>query len=80
MTFLNIGFDNMVAADKIVAIVVPEGASVKRLVQYARDNHRLIDVSNGRKTRAVVITSDDYVLLSAIQTDTLAGRLNDLIP
>ena len=77
MTFLNIGFDNMVATDKIVAIVSPEGASVKRLVQYARENHRLIDVSSGRKTRAVVITSDDYILLSAIQTDTLAGRIND---
>ena len=77
MTFLNIGFDNMVATDKIVAIVSPEGASVKRLVQYARENHRLIDVSSGRKTRAVVITSDDDILLSAIQTDTLAGRMND---
>ena len=77
MTFLNIGFDNMVATDKIVAIVSPEGTSVKRLVQYARENHRLIDVSSGRKTRAVVITSDDYILLSAIQTDTLAGRMND---
>ena len=77
MTFLNIGFDNMVATDKIVAIVSPEGASVKRLVQYARENHRLIDVSSGRKTRAVVITSDDYILLAAIQTDTLAGRMND---
>lgn len=77
MTFLNIGFDNMVATDRIVAIVSPEGASVKRLVQYARENHRLIDVSSGRKTRAVVITSDDYILLSAIQTDTLAGRMND---
>ena len=77
MTFLNIGFDNMVATDKIVAIVSPEGASVKRLVQYARENHRLIDVSSGRKMRAVVITSDDYILLSAIQTDTLAGRMND---
>lgn len=77
MTFLNIGFDNMVATDKIVAIVSPEGASAKRLVQYARENHRLIDVSSGRKTRAVVITSDDYILLSAIQTDTLAGRMND---
>lgn len=79
MTFLNIGFDNMVAIDKIVAIVSPEGASIKRLIQYAKENHRLIDVSSGRKTRAVVITSDDYILLSAIQTDTLAGRVNDMI-
>lgn len=79
MTFLNIGFDNMVAVDKIVAIVSPEGASVKRLVQYAKENHHLVDVSSGRKTRSVVITNDDFVLLSAIQTDTLAGRINDTI-
>lgn len=79
MTFLNIGFDNMVATDKIVAIVSPEGASIKRLIQYAKENHRLIDVSSGRKTRAVVITSDNYILLSAIQTDTLAGRVDDMI-
>ena len=79
MTFLNIGFDNMVAVDKIVAIVSPEGASVKRLVQYARENHHLVDVSSGRKTRSVVITNDDFVLLSAIQTDTLSGRINDTI-
>lgn len=79
MTFLNIGFDNMVAIDKIVAIVSPEGASIKRLIQYAKENHRLIDVSSGRKTRAVVITSDNYILLSAIQTDTLAGRVDDMI-
>ena len=79
MTFLNIGFDNMVAIDKIVAIVSPEGASIKRLIQYAKDNLRLIDVSSGRKTRAVVITSDNYILLSAIQTDTLAGRVDDMI-
>lgn len=79
MTFLNIGFDNMVAVDKIVAIVSPEGASVRRLIQYARENHHLLDVSTGRKTRSVVVTSDEYVLLSAIQADTLAGRLDDMI-
>ena len=79
MTFLNIGFDNMVAVDKIVAIVTPEGASVRRLIQYARENHHLLDVSTGRKTRSVVVTSDEYVLLSAIQADTLAGRLDDMI-
>lgn len=79
MTFLNIGFDNMVAVDKIVAIISPEGASVRRLIQYARENHHLLDVSTGRKTRSVVVTSDEYVLLSAIQADTLAGRLDDMI-
>ncbi|MEE0435037.1 MAG: DUF370 domain-containing protein [Peptococcaceae bacterium] len=78
MAFLNIGFDNMVAVDKIVAIVSPESASVKRLVQFAKENHHLIDVSSGRKTRSVVVTNDEYILLSAIQSDTLVSRLNDL--
>jgi regulator of extracellular matrix RemA (YlzA/DUF370 family) len=77
MTYLNAGFDNMVAVDKIVAITTPEGASVKRLVQYAKDNHYLIDVTTGRKTRSVIFTTDHYILLSAIQPDTLTARLND---
>lgn len=79
MTFLNIGFDNMVAVNKIVAIVSPESASIKRLVQFAKESHHFVDVSSGRKTRSVIITSDDYIFLSAIQTDTLAGRLNDAV-
>lgn len=75
-TFLNIGFDNMVSVNKIVAIVSPEGASVKRVIQFAKEHHYLLDVSSGRKTRSVIITSDNYIFLSAIQAETLAGRLN----
>ena len=77
MAFLNVGFDNMVAVNKIVAIISPDGASVKRLVQYAKENHSLIDVTRGRKTRSVVVTSEEYVFLSAIQADTLVSRLNE---
>lgn len=77
MTFLNIGFDNMVAVDKIVAIVSPDGASVRRLISFAKETHHLLDVTTGRKTRSVIITGDNYVFLSAIQADTLAGRLDD---
>ena len=73
--FMNIGFDNMVAADKIVAIVSPESAPVRRLVQEAKEAGRVVDVTHGRKTRAVVITDSQYILLSAIQPETLTGRL-----
>ncbi len=79
MRFLNIGFDNMVALDKIVAIVSSEGASSKRLIQYAKENHYLIDATTGRKTRSLIVTSDHYVLLSAIQADTLVSRAEDII-
>ena len=77
MAFFFFFFDNMVAVNKIVAIISPDGASVKRLVQYAKDNHCLIDVTSGRKTRSVVVTSEQYVFLSAIQADTLVSRLNE---
>lgn len=73
--FMNIGFDNMVSVDKIVAIVSPESAPVRRLVQEAKEAGRVVDVSHGRKTRAVVITDSQYILLSAIQPETLTGRL-----
>ncbi|MBR4944674.1 MAG: DUF370 domain-containing protein [Peptococcaceae bacterium] len=73
--FMNIGFDNMVSVEKIVAIVSPESAPVKRLVQEAKEAGRVIDVTHGRKTRAVVFTDSQYILLSAIQPDTLTGRL-----
>lgn len=76
MGFINIGFDNMVPYEKIVAITTPDSASVKRLIQSARENQLLIDVTSGRKTRAVVFTTDKYVLLSAIHPETLANRLD----
>ena len=73
--FMNIGFDNMVSVDKIVAIVSPESAPVRRLVQEAKEAGRVVEVTHGRKTRAVVITDSQYILLSAIQPETLTGRL-----
>ena len=74
--FMRIGFDNMVSVDKVVAIVSPESAPVKRLVQEAKEAGTVIDVTHGRKTRAVVFTDSQYILLSAIQPETLTGRLD----
>ncbi len=76
MKFINVGFGNMVCADRVVAIVSPDSAPIKRLVQDARDAGRVIDVSCGRRTRAVVITDSEHVILSAIQTETVANRVN----
>lgn len=75
MKFINIGFGNMVSAGRIVAIAGPDSAPVKRLVQDARDDGRVIDVSCGRRTRAVIITDSDHVILSAIQAETITNRL-----
>ena len=75
MKFINIGFGNMISAGRIVAIASPDSAPVKRLVQDAREDGRVIDVSCGRRTRAVIITDSDHVILSAIQTETITNRL-----
>ena len=77
MKFINIGFGNMVSAGRIVAIASPDSAPIKRLVQDARDDGRVIDVSCGRRTRSVIITDSDHVILSAIQTETITNRLVD---
>ena len=77
MKLINIGFGNMVAADRIITIVSPDSAPVKRLIQDAKDAGRIIDVSCGRRTRAVIITDSEHVILSAIQTETIAGRLEN---
>ena len=76
MKFINIGFGNMVSAGRIVAIASPDSAPIKRLVQDAKEDGRVIDVSCGRRTRAVIITDSDHVILSAIQTETLTNRLS----
>lgn len=73
---INIGFGNIVAANRIIAIVSPESAPIKRIVQEARDKGILIDATYGRRTRAVVITDSDHVILSAVQPETVAHRLN----
>ena len=75
MKLLNIGFGNMVNASRLTAIVSPESAPIKRLVQEARDKGALIDATYGRKTRAVLIMDSDHVVLSALQPETVAGRM-----
>lgn len=77
MKFISIGFGNMVAADRVVAIVSPDSAPIKRLVQDAKDEGRTIDVTCGRRTRAVIVTDSEHVILSAIQTETISNRLDD---
>ncbi|MBE3582861.1 MAG: DUF370 domain-containing protein [Limnochordaceae bacterium] len=72
---INIGFGNIVSANRIVAIVSPESAPIKRIVQEARDQGRLIDATYGRRTRAVIITDSDHVILSAVQPETVSNRL-----
>ena len=75
MKFINIGFGNMVCADRVVAIVSPDSAPIKRIIQDAREAGRVIDVSCGRRTRAVIITDSGHVIFSAIQSETVANRL-----
>ena len=67
----------MVAVERVVTLVSPDSAPVKRLIQDAKDDGRIIDVTCGRKTRAVVITDSEHVILSALQTETIANRLNN---
>ena len=76
LRLVNIGFGNIVSADRLIAIVSPESAPIKRIVQEARESGRLIDATCGRRTRAVVITDSDHVILSAIQPETIANRLD----
>ena len=77
MRLINIGFGNMVAVDRIVTLVSPDSAPIKRLIQDAKDDGRVIDVTCGRKTRAVIITDSDHVILTYLQSETVANRLND---
>ena len=76
MKLINIGFGNMVSASRLIAIVSPESAPIKRMVQEARDRGVLVDATYGRRTRAVLITDSDHIILSALQPETVAGRLN----
>ena len=77
MKFINIGFGNMVAADRVVAIANPDSAPIKRLIQDSKDDGRAVDVTCGRRTRAVIITDSEHVILSAIQAETIANRLDN---
>lgn len=77
MKLINIGFGNMVSASRVIAIISPESAPVKRIIQEARENRVLVDATYGRRTRAVIITDSDHVILSSLQPETVANRLND---
>ena len=79
MKLINIGFGNLVAAERVVAITSPDSAPIKRLVQDAKEEGRVIDASCGRRTRAVLIMDSDHVILSAIQTETLWNRLDQKV-
>ncbi len=80
MKLINIGFGNMVSAGRLIAIVSPESAPIKRMVQEARDRGVLIDATYGRRTRAVLIMDSDHIVLSALQPETVAGRLTGKEP
>ena len=75
MKLINIGYGNMVSAGRVVAIVSPESAPIKRMIQDARDAGSLIDATYGRRTRAVIVADSGHIILSAIQPETVAGRI-----
>ncbi|HLS66653.1 MAG TPA: DUF370 domain-containing protein [Pseudogracilibacillus sp.] len=74
---INIGFGNVVSANRIISIVSPESAPIKRIVQVARENNHLIDATYGRRTRAVIITDSSYIILSAVQPETVGQRVSN---
>lgn len=75
MKLINIGFGNMVSADRLIAIVSPDSAPIKRIIQDVREKGLLVDASYGRRTRAVLLMDSGHVILSAIQPETVAGRM-----
>ncbi|MDE6780922.1 MAG: DUF370 domain-containing protein [Ruminococcus sp.] len=77
MKFINIGYGNMIASDRIVTIVSPESAPIKRMIQESRDDGRAIDATYGRKTRAVIVMDSGHIILSSLAAETLAARLNE---
>lgn len=76
MQLINIGFGNIVSANRIIAIVSPDSAPIKRIVQEAKDNGNAVDATYGRRTRAVIIMDSGHIILSAVQPETVAGRLD----
>lgn len=76
MKLINIGFGNMVAAGRLIAIVSPESAPIKRMIQEARERGVLVDATYGRRTRAVLIMDNDHLVLSALNPDTVANRIS----
>lgn len=78
MKLINIGFGNMINADRLVAIVSPESAPIKRMIQECKEKGTLIDATHGRRTRAVIITDSDNVILTYLQSETVANRMDDV--
>jgi len=76
LKLVNIGFGNMISASRIIAIVKPESAPIKRMINEARDQRKLVDATYGRRTRAVIICDSDHLILSAVQPETMANRFN----
>ncbi len=76
MKLINIGFGNIVPADKVVAIISPESAPIKRVMHEAEENGKLINATYGRRTRAVIVTNSDHIILSALQPETISNRLS----
>lgn len=74
LRLVNIGFGNVISANRIVAIVKPESAPIKRIINEARDHDKLVDATYGRRTRAVIICDSDHIILSAVQPETMANR------
>ena len=74
MEFINIGFGNIINANRIISIVSPEAAPIKRIVQEAKDSKTAVDATSGRRTRAVIIMDSGHIILSAVQPETVAGR------
>ena len=79
MKLVNIGFGNMVSANRMIAIVSPESAPIKRIIQDAKERGTLIDATHGRRTRAVIITDSDHIILTYLQAETLANRISEEI-
>ena len=77
MKLINIGFGNLVNTNRIIAIVSPESAPIKRIIQDSKERGMLIDATHGRRTRAVIITDSDHVILTYLQSETVANKLND---
>lgn len=77
MKLVNIGFGNMVSAGRMVAIVSPESAPIKRIIQDAKERGMLIDATHGRRTRAVIITDSDHIILTYLQSETVANRMTE---
>ena len=78
MRLINIGFGNIVSADRIISIVSPEAAPIKRIIQESKDSKMAIDATCGRRTRSVIIMDSGHVILSAIQPETVAGRADNI--